>query len=185
MALSIRWTLSLLLMISSLCAGLWIGLTIGRESGVHAHEWNGAHWPSTPVGYSDITDNYSANVISRRNDFNAAVSNVQIEDRGHGGQVQIGDADYGKTNWAGVCRPRSPRWTRWYFIDLNEHFMERYVGNKRSAVIAHEMGHCFGGLTHHDSSGVIMQSTVNDFYDRDNVWGIDPVTAREIDALWR
>ena len=145
---------------------------------------NGSHWDANPVGYRDITNNYSGNVISRRNDFNSAVDNVSLEAQSSDAEVQIGDANYGLSGWAGICRKNTPRWTRWYYIDLNERYMEGYGGNKRSAVVAHEMGHCIGGLTHHEETGVVMQSSLADFYDNDDVWYIDSVTASEIDALW-
>ena len=172
------------------CAILALGVIAGLQfkhlpGTVDAHEWNGEHWGVNPVGYHDITSNYGANVVSRCINFNAALDNVTLEAQGSSqAEVQIGDADYGATGWAGICRPKSPRWTRWYYVDLNEHYMEGYVGNKRSAVVAHELVHCVGGLTHHNATGVIMQTTIAAFYDRDGVWGIDSITADEIDDLW-
>ena len=148
-----------------------------------AHTLNGSHWSSSPVGYYDITTNYSGNVTSRRWDFNGAVSDMQIQDSGTPDEVQISDSAYGSTGWDGLCS-WSTIWQPTMYVDLNDSYMLGYAGNKRSAVIAHEFGHCMGGLDHHNSTGRIMQSCSCDYYDDDGVWGIDSGSAAEINSLW-
>lgn len=149
------------------------------------HTWNGGHWASSPVTYHNIADVYGGNVASRVTDFNGAVSNVQMSSGGSGSNVQIADANYGAVAWAGLCTyDATGTWTFTAYVDLNEYYMSGYSGNKRSAVVAHEFGHCVAGMEHHNASGRIMQSSIGAFYDTDGVWGIDSSTAADIDAFW-
>lgn len=193
-----RW-LPLIAFVIALGSGLAAGWAMARLNGpsVEAHEFNGLHWDTNPILYRDITDLYSANVVSRRNDFNRHVSNVQIADAASATSgtwsVQIGDYNYNKSGWAGVCRRTAPQFTGRDYIDLNSYYMEKssYSGNKRSAVVAHEMGHCFGGLSHHPVRGSLMYRRVLPEWSTYPVWSFnDPTpgstvtTASEIDALY-
>ena len=134
-------------------------------------------------------------MVSRRNDFNRHVSNVQIADVASATSgtwsVQIGDYNYNRSGWAGVCRRNAPQFTGRDYIDLNSRLMETYTGNKRSAVVAHEMAHCLGGLTHHPVLGNLMHRQLLRYWNIYRVWSFnDPTpgstvtTASEIDDLY-
>ena len=185
------------MLVVALGGGLAAGWGMARLSGpsVEAHEYNGSHWDANPILYRDITDLYSANVVSRRNDFNRHVSNVQIADMASATSgtwsVQIGDHNYNRSGWAGVCRRSAPQFTGYDYIDLNSRHMRSYTGNKRSAVVAHEIGHCLGGLTHHPTKGNLMNEYLLTDWSTHPVWSFnDPTpgstvtTASEIDDLY-
>lgn len=150
------------------------------------HTFNGEHWASSTVDYYDITTNYSGNVVSRRVDFNSAVDEVTLVAGSSGADIQIADSAYGLETWVGYCM-FTAGWGE-AFIDLNDSFMlpwkNNSEGNKVSSILAHEFGHCVGGMDHHEATGRIMQGSVDDFYDDDGVWGIDSTTADDIDSFW-
>lgn len=125
-----RW-FSLAALVIALGSGLAAGWAVAQLSdpSAEAHELNGLHWETNPILYRDITDLYSINVISRRNDFNRHVSNVQIADVASATSgtwsVQIGDYNYNQSGWAGVCRRQAPQFTGRDYIDLNSYYMEK------------------------------------------------------------